>query len=86
MSDTITDEITYMPAPEDPSWVTWNGINFLAGKPVTVGRDAGIDVPERVEFANTDGTVSTRSVVRPIPMVELARGNPRFAVKLGDAT
>jgi hypothetical protein len=74
------DELTYIPEDGDPIRTRWNGIEFRAHVPVKVSRKQIILVPLRQETTLASGEVVTRAIERRVPMVELARGNSRFAV------
>ena len=73
-------EVTYIPGDGDPHRVTWGGLEFKAYVPTKVGVTHAISVPLRKEHVLADGTVQSRNVETRVSLVELARGNPSFAV------
>jgi hypothetical protein len=75
-----TDTITYVPGGDDPPSTEWNGIVFRAGKPVSVTRQNTVRVPITECRMAPDGTVTTRAIEQSVPMVDLAKGNPKFSV------
>jgi hypothetical protein len=74
------DEITYHPGEGDPVRTKWNGVEFRAYVPVKVSAKHTVIVPMPINQTLPDGTIVTKHVDKRIPMVELAKGNPRFSV------
>lgn len=74
-------EVTYLPLNrDDPHTIEWHGIRFQAFVPVKISLKHTYLVPQRVEHALADGSVVTKHIEKPMALVELARGNPSFAV------
>jgi hypothetical protein len=75
-----TADITYYPGDGDPHRITWAGLEFKAYVPTPVALTHAILVPLRKEHVLADGTVQSRNIETRVSLVELARGNPSFAV------
>lgn len=79
-SGKVSAEITYIPGPDDPAKALCYGIEFRANVPVTVPYSKTVEALIRKETAGPEGEIRSRGVATRISVVELARGNPSFAV------
>jgi hypothetical protein len=80
-TDGDTVPITYRPLDRlAPIETTCWGIRFEANVPKPVSRARTIDVP-MPSTITIDGEQRTKHVEQPVPVIELAKGNPDFEVE-----
>jgi hypothetical protein len=73
--------LTYIPSEGDLPYVDWAGLRFHAHIPLKVPLTQGIHVPIRKEIVDEKtGQVFSQMIDMKLSIVELAKGNCRFAV------